>query len=393
MIKCNTCGSASYEFLFENSIKSTARMKKIPNKVIICKNCGHVFLDYFFLEQKDLENYYQNNNPFEKVEQLDPAHQKVRTEQLNFVINNIKEVKKDFKFLDIGCGAGYFLSLVKQRGFYCEGVERSNMMCEMINEHYKIKCTNTSFEELRLENKFDVVSIITVLEHLYNPKRCIEKISELIKEDGYLFIEIPDTEFPRHDILPDYLAFEHIHHWTKNSLSNLLQLSGFETIHYEQKRNDDDSGNPENVLRVLAKKNNLLPRNLLVNDYVKQSKNLKEFKENHNKFVQKFQIKIDNILKKLKNENLNIYCAGLHTSTLLSLFPNLSTKIINIYDSDEGLKNTKLNNFQVSSSKEINNKTLKNFLMSTTNHEHTIYKFLKSINNEFKVYGLYNDFD
>ncbi len=393
MIACNTCGSKNYKYLFENSIKSTARMEKIPNKVLICKNCGHVFLDYFFLDQKDLENYYQTNNPFEKVEQLDPAHQKVRSEQLNFVLENIKNVNKEFKFLDIGCGSGYYLYLLKQKGFYCEGVERSNMMCEMINKHYKIKCTNTSFEELKVENKFDVVSIITVLEHLYNPKRCVEKISNLIKENGHLFIEIPDTEFPRHDILPDYLAFEHIHHWTKNSISNLLQLSGFEIIHYEQKRNDDDSGNPENVLRVLAKKNNSLEKTILVNDYKKQLINLKKFKNNHNKFIKNFKIKINYILKDLKNEKLNIYCAGLHTSTLLSLFPELNDKIINIYDSDEGLKNTKVNNILVSSSKEINKKTVKNFLMSTTNHEHTIYKFLKSINNEFKVYGLYNDFN
>ena len=340
MILCNTCGSENFEYLFENSIKSTARMEKIPYKVLICKKCGHVFLDYFFLGQKNLENYYQANNPFEKVEQLDPAHQKVRSEQLNLVLDNIKNVNKDFKFLDIGCGAGYYLYLLNQKGFYCEGVERSNMMCEMINKHYKIKCTNTSFEELDVKNKFDVVSIITVLEHLYNPKLCIKKIGELMNENGYLFIEIPDTEFPRYDILPDYLAFEHIHHWTKNSLSNLLQLSGFEIIHYEQKRNDDNSGNPENVLRVLAKKNDNLEKNILVNDYEMQSKNLKKYRENHNKFIENFRIKIDYILKELKNEKLNIYCAGIHTSTLLSLFPELNDKIANIYDSDESLENT-----------------------------------------------------
>ena len=55
-------------------------IKKIQNKSSNdMQDCGHVFLDYFFLNQKDLENYYQNNNPFEKVEQLDPSHQKVRS--------------------------------------------------------------------------------------------------------------------------------------------------------------------------------------------------------------------------------------------------------------------------------------------------------------------------
>ena len=40
-------------------------------KVFACKNCGHVFLDYSFLKQVDLENYYKINNPFEKVEELE----------------------------------------------------------------------------------------------------------------------------------------------------------------------------------------------------------------------------------------------------------------------------------------------------------------------------------
>ena len=47
----------------------------------------------------------------------------------------------------------------------------------------------------------------------------------------------------------------------------------------------------------------------------------------------------------------------------------------------------------MSMNNKINKETLKNFLMSTTNHEHTIYKFLKSINDEFKIFGLYNDFN
>ena len=116
----------------------------------------------------------------------------MRSEQVNFVLDNINKDYKNFKFLDIAGGSEYYLKLLKNKGLYCEGIERSNMMCDMINKHYDIKCTNTSFEELNLENKFDVVSIITVLEHLHNPK-CLLKTNDLINSDGYLFIEVPDT--------------------------------------------------------------------------------------------------------------------------------------------------------------------------------------------------------
>lgn len=392
MLTCNTCESSNLEKLFDNSIKSTSRLKKVPHKVNICKDCGQVFLDYSSLSQKNLEDYYKINNPFEKVEELNSSHQNMRSEQVNFVLDNINKDYKNFKFLDIGCGSGYYLKLLKNKGLYCEGIERSNMMCDMINKHYDIKCTNTSFEELNLENKFDVVSIITVLEHLHNPKKCLLKINDLINSGGYLFIEVPDTQFPRSDILPDYLAFEHLHHWTKISLGNLLKLCGFEIVYSEQKRNDDDSGNPENVLRILAKKNNTLNKEI-TNDYFFQSKNLINFRNNHKKYIRSFKPKIQNILNKLKNNKLNIYCAGLHTSTLLSTFPEINNKILNIYDSDKNLKNTQIQNIPIKLSDSISEKENKYFLMSTTNHEHTIYDFLKSINKDFVVFGLYNDFD
>ncbi len=392
MNSCNICTSKNLDLLFSNAINSTARLEKIPTDVQICKNCGHVFLNYSFLKNTDLEKYYQNNNPFEKVEELDVSHRNMRNEQVNFVLNNINQDYSHFKFLDIGCGSGFYLKLLKDKKLYCEGVERSDLMCSMISSYYDIKCTNTSFEELKLNNKFDVVSMITVIEHLYDPKKCLLKIKELLNDNGYLFIEIPDSQFPRYDILPDYLAFEHLHHWTKVSFTNLLNITGFEIVSIDQKRNSDDSGNPENILRILAKKLDTT-KELFENDYQNQLKNLKKYKENHEIFINNFKTKIDNILSKTQKEKINIYCAGLHTNTLLSLFPNIIEKIDKIYDSDTNLNNTSINKIQILSPDEIKQDSTKNFIMSTTNHEHTIYKFLKSINKDFKVYGLYNDFD
>ena len=64
----------------------------------------------------------------------------------------------------------------------------------------------------------------------------------------------------------DYLAFEHLHHWTKVSFTNLLNITGFEIVSIDQKRNSDDSGNPENILRILAKKLDTT-KELFENDY------------------------------------------------------------------------------------------------------------------------------
>ena len=47
----------------------------------------------------------------------------MRNEQINFVLNNINQDYSHFKFLDIGCGSGFYLKLLKDKKLYCEGVE------------------------------------------------------------------------------------------------------------------------------------------------------------------------------------------------------------------------------------------------------------------------------
>ena len=47
--------------------------------------------------------------------------------------------------------------------------------------------------------------------------------------------------------------------------------------------------------------------------------------------------------------------------------------------------------FTVSNSSTISkNNMVKNFIISSTNHEKEIFEFLKKINKKFKVYKLYN---
>ena len=106
----------------------------------------------------------------------------------------------------------------------------------------------------KIQKKYDLATCIQTLEHLINPQKFFIKVKKILNANGYLFIEVPDSDFPRFDQLPDYYVFDHLFHFTEKNLSNMLENHGFEIISISHIDNKKDSGNPFRVLRILAKK-------------------------------------------------------------------------------------------------------------------------------------------
>ena len=62
-----------------------------------------------------------------------------------------------------------------------------------------------------------------------------------------------------------------------------------------------------------------------------------------------------------------------------------------IYDGDKYVEGKKINNIEILHSSKIKkNNKIKNFIISSTNHEAEIFKNLKKINSKFKIYKVYS---
>lgn len=66
-----------------------------------------------------------------------------------------------------------------------------------INDFARMKAQNNgiktynSLDELN-KKKFDVITMIHVIEHLKNPVNFLKKITNNLKKNGYIIIETPD---------------------------------------------------------------------------------------------------------------------------------------------------------------------------------------------------------
>lgn len=141
--------------------------------------------------------------------------------------------------LDIGCGLGKLLLYGKERNWNCVGVEPSRQAanCALNNGLNVLNC-NFSKNIFKANEKFDVVHMHHVLEHIKNPIALLNDAKELLKDDGMLCVIVPNDFSAFQKILwkdldcsPWWVAPEHhLNYFDFDTLSTLLENNGFEII-------------------------------------------------------------------------------------------------------------------------------------------------------------------
>ena len=85
---------------------------------------------------------------------------------------------------------------------------------------------NLSFSE----SSFDLAFSSHTLEHLKNPLKHLIKIHNWLREDGVLFLEVPNTEIIGKDYFEEFFIDKHLYHYTPKTLINTLKLASFDAV-------------------------------------------------------------------------------------------------------------------------------------------------------------------
>jgi len=101
-------------------------------------------------------------------------------------------ISKDAKILDVGCGSGEILYILKTCGFKnLVGVDIIDQNLKGI-KYFKIDINNPEELKKSLKEKFDVVLLIEVIEHVWKPYELLETCYSLLKKGGFLIISTPN---------------------------------------------------------------------------------------------------------------------------------------------------------------------------------------------------------
>jgi 2-polyprenyl-3-methyl-5-hydroxy-6-metoxy-1,4-benzoquinol methylase len=136
---------------------------------------------------------------------------------------------KGARCLDAGSSSGEFVYLLRKRGFDACGVEANLPYAEYSQKELGVPVSISPFSEYESDEKFDLITMFHVLEHLENPVRDLSCLAGFLKPGGKLVIEVPNILYPN-------MAFSHKWHpghlfsFTDQTLSMLLEKSGFKVI-------------------------------------------------------------------------------------------------------------------------------------------------------------------
>lgn len=140
--------------------------------------------------------------------------------------------------LDVGCGTGEFLQFVQKAGWKTFGTEPSEEAKEKA-ESKGIKIYS-SLEELnrKQEMRFDVITLINVLEHVIDPKKTINNLKNCLKQGGVLYVQVPNDFNKLQNLASKKIkeqkwwitAPAHISYFDFQSLEKLLKFYGFDIL-------------------------------------------------------------------------------------------------------------------------------------------------------------------
>lgn len=99
------------------------------------------------------------------------------------------------RVLDIGCGGGLFLSLLKEEGSEVTGIELSDSRAYYAQtkhglEIYKIPIESDYWQKDHA-NAFDAVTLWDVIEHVNYPFQTLKCAANVLKPGGFLLIDTP----------------------------------------------------------------------------------------------------------------------------------------------------------------------------------------------------------
>lgn len=131
-------------------------------------------------------------------------------------------------FLDIGCAYGFMLAAAQKHFNQLIGTE----MLSGIETYVQQRCPEAIVcEKPPADGKFDCISLMQVIEHVYDPVAFLADLKNRLKPGGILLLSTPYADGAWHKILgkdwPLYKAPEHVVLYNKKSLQTLAQKAGF----------------------------------------------------------------------------------------------------------------------------------------------------------------------
>lgn len=357
---------------------------KYVQNIFICNNCGFIFTNSY-IDYELISNYYRKVSKYEGdgFGKVDESKELMTKRQFAFISNSGISYET---VLDIGASTGFNLKTFKDNGKKVSGVEPSARNKKTAKILYGIDLFNGMYNEFYKKNedkKFDLIFMSHVLEHTFEPCEIIKKICSQNRK--YLYVEVPSFEMQTSAEPFGCFFYEHVNHFTVNSLKYLLEMHGYSAVKISIEFNvaNESPGYP--VICSLWEK---LGKRDCASVIFDSAFALQKYLECSLRGFDAIKEKIDNINDEKK---IAVWGTGSHTSRLVGMTNLMDKNVVKFYDSDTKKHQFKFKGLDICpfDVRDIENGSVDTIIISTFCGEQSIFEYIKSFDVDVDIVGFY----
>jgi SAM-dependent methyltransferase len=222
-VPCPACGSEAHSKLFV----------KRGYTIVRCDECALVFSNPQVIADVVLDEYREGGSNDLWVDVLtSPRQLELDREKFAEILDELEPYRGDGALLDVGTSIGLFLSLAGERGWRGLGTEFGRRALAHARNELGVEAVDTPIEEL--EGEYDVVTVLSVLEHVNEPRAFLREVRRLLKPGGATYLIVPNVDSLATRVLHEQAATfdgrNHLLYFSPRTLRDLLEREGFEVL-------------------------------------------------------------------------------------------------------------------------------------------------------------------
>lgn len=219
--------NSTFTVIFNGFNADFSSASTIP--ILQCKVCGLAQSDQQAIQNSSAELYpegYYGEKAAKKNGLL------IKLFQLERRYYALRSIHKPGRLLDVGCGDGVFLENLNS-SWQKFGFEPSEAGQKQLAQ--KAIQTFDVSKDVDVNQKFDVITLWQSFEHVAEPSVLLQQLRRLIKDDGTIFISVPNFASLQAKIFGAYWFHldptRHLYHYEPKQLKTILENNGYQVMH------------------------------------------------------------------------------------------------------------------------------------------------------------------
>lgn len=209
--------------------------------ILHCIDCDHFYTDYE-PTPKEVDQIYSDDYFFEGGAGYDDytLEKDMLIKRGEYYANKLKKYVAPGKFLDVGSAAGFILKGFENKGWMGTGIEPNQSMVNYGKQNLGVNLIQGTVETVKVDEKYDLITLIQVVSHIYDLNSSINKISKLLNPGGLMLIETWDKDSWTAKILG-----KHWHQYSPPSTLNYFSQKTLRTFMGQQNFSPIAQGTPK----------------------------------------------------------------------------------------------------------------------------------------------------